>query len=555
MIRNRIWLLALLFPQTDLQAAEKEALEIVVEHASIEVHSMESYRTYQHIEGRNASAAESSLGFSIAESASLETILFSVNINGKNKKLNANDYISVSTINWSAFFTGSQNYRLRIPANCSFSIDYTTSNPETIFLSKIYKNGFFDASDFSCEIHLPEGLVLTTRDNREFSGEVVFDSTDFQPEQESVFYLIHPAGTQPEAYFSEWFGSRINPITKMDPALLPAELEQLKQKGDRNALAAGCFRYVQDKIRYVDIENGIHAIVPRPCNQTMINKYGDCKDMATLLHALLLHYGFESYLSVSRTFIKKDTFDFPSIAMANHMIVSLRLNENWIFLDATEEECLFGDPSRQILGTEVFLIGYPTGHFVPVPSKPRYEPTLRLEYYFARTAENRIELTTTLISKGKLNGYFHSLSNDLILTNDKAAEYLRNIFPFQPEITGMEISDSASVIRFRMLIRPDYCTEIGSKTYLDASFLPDIRLLSLVFSGMEEPTFSARYEVQLSGIQLPKASAVGEKVRTSITPQNNYQVMFSIDETNLEKGGQPDTFWKSLITKPFILIL
>ena len=551
-ILGRLFLLCfpvLLFGQEQLD--ELDEFAVLRERTFIHVQSLEEYSTEHIIEGDNPSASEHKIAFSISQSSIVESLNVTTTSNGKTRKLNVDNNLTISTIDWSSFFSGNQTYILRIPANCSFTITYKTIDKETIFLTRLIKKGNYASSNCFYQFKLPVGLVLTTDVGNDYSGESIwFDSTSFAVDQEQLFYLIHPATTQVESYFSKWFEERVQEVTAMNPTQLPAELEVLNKSGDRTQLAAACFSYVQNAIRYVDIENGIHAILPRSCNETMENKYGDCKDMATLLHALYKQYGFESYLTISKTFIKKDTFDFPSIGLANHMIVSLKLNGKFIFLDATEDDCLFGDPSNQILGTEAFLIGHSSNYFVQIPAILLYPPTVDLKYTIRKTAANVYQLTTELSVKGKSNQVFNQFSANERSTTKKTIEYLSFLYPNSITMEESAITDTASRFVFTSYIPANLINEIGTQTYLDMSYLPDIQQLSLFFSGMQQPTYTTTYTLLFSGV-LPSKPPLGLETVVVTSSVDALKMVFQINQQTLQATGDATKTWKSLVSKPF----
>src|SRR6266702_5412916 len=53
--------------------------------------------------------------------------------------------------------------------------------------------------------------------------------------------------------------------------------------------------FMQKDIRYVAIQLGIGGWQPHPAPEIFLHKYGDCKDKATLLSAMLGEIGVESY--------------------------------------------------------------------------------------------------------------------------------------------------------------------------------------------------------------------------------------------------------------------
>lgn len=116
------------------------------------------------------------------------------------------------------------------------------------------------------------------------------------------------------------------------------------------------FDFVRLRVHYLDLENGWGAFKPRPADSTCKKLLGDCKDMATLLVALLRVQGITASIAISATLSHSFDMDFPSLSSANHVIAVAEVNNKRYFLDATES---FGDyrfPSRQIQNRKIFIV-------------------------------------------------------------------------------------------------------------------------------------------------------------------------------------------------------
>src|SRR5215469_15346156 len=82
--------------------------------------------------------------------------------------------------------------------------------------------------------------------------------------------------------------------------------------------------FVQHDIRYVAIEIGIGGYQPHSAAEVLANRYGDCKDKATLLSAMLSEAGFDSYyvlINDERDFLSTK---FASPLNFNHAILAIR---------------------------------------------------------------------------------------------------------------------------------------------------------------------------------------------------------------------------------------
>lgn len=96
--------------------------------------------------------------------------------------------------------------------------------------------------------------------------------------------------------------------------------------------------FVQDEIRYMGIESGIGSIKPFSPNQTIKQRFGDCKDKSLLMVAMLRKIGVEeSYLAfVNSTMLKNVTQLLPSGYSFDHCIVKFNFNGNNYWIDPTQ---------------------------------------------------------------------------------------------------------------------------------------------------------------------------------------------------------------------------
>ena len=91
--------------------------------------------------------------------------------------------------------------------------------------------------------------------------------------------------------------------------------------GKMRALA----KFVQSDIRYVAIELGIGGFQPHSAADVLTHRYGDCKDKATLLSAMLRQIGVESYYVIVNTERGAVTADTPPNLDFNHVILAIRV--------------------------------------------------------------------------------------------------------------------------------------------------------------------------------------------------------------------------------------
>ena len=127
--------------------------------------------------------------------------------------------------------------------------------------------------------------------------------------------------------------------------------------------------FVQHDIRYVAIEIGIGGYQPHSAAEVLANRYGDCKDKATLLSAMLGEAGLDSYyvlINDERDFLSTD---FASPLNFNHVILAIRPPQQ------VDRHTVFATLPHPALGLLLFFD--PTDSSTPVGYLP---PSLQANY-------------------------------------------------------------------------------------------------------------------------------------------------------------------------------
>jgi len=123
--------------------------------------------------------------------------------------------------------------------------------------------------------------------------------------------------------------------------------------------------FVQKKVRYVAIEIGIGGFKPHTAGSVLVNLYGDCKDKATLLAALLQALGVDShYLIVNTEKGSVGPGSPPSLYSFNHAILAIRLPGD------VPDEGLPAVVTHPQFGR--LLVFDPTSPYTPLGSLPYY---------------------------------------------------------------------------------------------------------------------------------------------------------------------------------------
>lgn len=270
----------------------------------------------------------------------------------------------------------------------------------------------------------------------------------------------YPAGgAVPGKTFSDWrqMGSwytelargRSDPSPEIKQHVVTLTAGTTSQLDKMRAIA----RFVQKDIRYVAIELGIGGWQPHPATEVFAHRYGDCKDKATLLRAMLDQIGIESYpvsINTARGSVTSDTM--PHLAF-NHVISAIRLPEGLedpslyaiykhpklgriLFFDPTNEMTPFGQIGGYLQENYGLLVAPDGGELVKLPRLPGTMNTVR------RTG------TLILTPQGGLTGDFEETR-----VGDRAAEHremLRSVTKDADRIKPIETMLSHSLSTFQI---------------------------------------------------------------------------------------------------------
>jgi len=145
--------------------------------------------------------------------------------------------------------------------------------------------------------------------------------------------------------------------------------------------------WMQRNIRYVAISLGIGGLQPHPAPEVFTHRYGDCKDKATLMSAMLHEIGIDSYYVIINHERDAVTPDMPAHNGFDHAILAVRLPDNiqsptliatvkhptlgrLLFFDPTNEITPFGEIGGYLQANFGLLVTPDGGDLVQLPKEP-----------------------------------------------------------------------------------------------------------------------------------------------------------------------------------------
>jgi transglutaminase-like putative cysteine protease len=192
---------------------------------------------------------------------------------------------------------------------------------------------------------------------------------------------------------------------------------------DRAAQARLLSEWVAQNVRYVAVSVGQGTLAPTPADETIGNRYGDCKADTALLAALLAARGIASEAVLINTNLARYVLPETPVADFNHVI--LYVPELDLYVDPTWNHAAFG-----VLPWGLY--DKPVVHAVDGKSRVGRTPSQRAEDNVSEvatvasvSADGRVEGTTREHARG-------AMATDLKawmaagLTADRAASHLRS---------------------------------------------------------------------------------------------------------------------------------
>lgn len=156
----------------------------------------------------------------------------------------------------------------------------------------------------------------------------------------------------------QWYYGFVGNLNKQHSVPLKETVEKIRStcKTEIEVVEA-VFYWVQDNIQYIAFEDGMRGLIPHEGEYVFTKRYGDCKDMANLLVAMLNEAGIKGYHTwIGTRDLPYKYSELPTPLVDNHMIATYIGNDGrYFFMDATGDYTPFGTPSSMIQGKEALV--------------------------------------------------------------------------------------------------------------------------------------------------------------------------------------------------------
>jgi transglutaminase-like putative cysteine protease len=267
-------------------------------------------------------------------------------------------------------------------------------------------------------------------------------------------------------------------LTKLDVPVSPelaAVVSELKLKNKEElAIVRDIYYWVQDNIKYIAFEQGMRGLIPHDGNYVFEKRYGDCKDMASIIIAMLRQAGIPAYYTwLGTRDIPYRYSEYPSPVVDNHMIATYISPEGrYYFLDATDNYLPFGSPSSMIQGKEALIVFDNARYEVKMVPEVPMEMNQMTDSLWINIAGNNIagRGACDLSGFSKASGAYRfdrvdkeDIKNYVVrLVGKGNNKFLIDKY----HVSHLENKDRPTVVSYEFRL-PDYFQKVGNELYLN----------------------------------------------------------------------------------------
>jgi hypothetical protein len=370
-------------------------------------------------------------------------------------------------------------------------------------------------------------------DNSYYATHVIYYVEQIKENEQWINFLSSPEDLYRYNY------EHIRNINKETSAEIKFITDSLTRGiSDDEQKARKIYRWVQSNIKYVAFEEGMEGFIPREANLVCSRRFGDCKDMTSILTAMMNYAGIPAYFTwIGTRDIPYDYSEVPLPIVDNHMICAIKVKDNFIFLDGTDNGCIFGFPSYAIQGKQAMVsINEKESRIIRVPEMEIGKSLIK-DSTFLELTENGIKGRIRI----HLSGYFASnLYSTLTARNEKDhSDYFKSKYPRannKIKFSNWEwnISDDHNTAIISADIQlPDYAKKLGDEWFLNLNL---IKWFEYERIDVEKRKTAIKYDF-MSGFSIVTALKIPDGYKVSFFPESDsykndawsYKMIYSSD--------------------------
>ncbi|MDI5894435.1 DUF3857 domain-containing transglutaminase family protein [Flavobacterium algoritolerans] len=317
-----------------------------------------------------------------------------INENGKERKIKVTQTTEKQAQESSVFYNDVKERVLTFPnleAGSKKVYDYQTEFMDPYLLHKFIFGNNIPIQNSSLEIKTDKEITIGYKIFNDPNNNIIFSKTEkkgkwiykwtlknitplkFEDNSPGFLYIvphiniyikdytvdnkvIEVLGNENKLFeYYKGFVKNLNQKENVDLKALSLDLTK-NQINDADKIKS-IFYWVKNNIKYIAFENGYEGFIPREANFVFERKFGDCKDMTSIISSMAKYANIKN---VNLAWIGTRTIPYsyaeiPTPSVDNHMIAVFKDGEDYLFLDATDKETRYGIPTAFIQGKEAML--------------------------------------------------------------------------------------------------------------------------------------------------------------------------------------------------------
>ena len=461
-------------------------------------------------------------------------------IDGKYKELKVDHFTTQDNVSANVFYDDLKEVNFSFPAVAAGAVGhvlYTETLKDAHFIPPYYFVSYMPIMSQEYAVTCPSSMKLNFKIFNADSAQVVFEknsdgkTTTYHWRAQKMKSPKHEEGAPAYAYYAphilltvsgydkggsiqnvipdlkgmcEWYSTFVKDINKGEDSLLKVTIKSVikNAKTDEDKIRS-IYYWVQDNINYIAFEDGMNGFVPREAKDICSKRYGDCKDMSSILVRMLRLAGINAY----HTWIgsRRLPYRYSEIASANiddHMICVADAGGKRYVLDGTGKFTPLGFVTGFIQGKEGLILksdGNCEVYEIPVMPKEKsiQSDTITVTLKDKNTISGTIAQSLTGYYKIDDSYIYHYTQPDK--RAEKFEEHLK-MGSNKCHISGVNYDgfngqDSIGRI-WSAYTLPDYIKNIGEKIYLNPNFTKAGQSDKIDMTERKLP-----YEVQYRGIR------------------------------------------------------
>jgi cellulose synthase operon protein C len=252
----------------------------------------------------------------------------------------------------------------------------------------------------------------------------------FSPGASASGPYLHVSSIGSMEEFGHWYSAMLESGLELDENLRTVARQILERNLTTQQKAEAVYESVQRSTKYVAFEFGVHSYQPYSVSTVEKRGFGDCKDKAAMLVALLRAVGVPAEFAMVRTRSAGNVAaEAYSVQLFNHAMAYVP--ELKLYMDGTAEYAALGELPSDDQGAMAMTVdseGKATWRTVPFSSPKANRVTREVKARLSR--EGQVEFA----SQTKFEGYFAAEQRRASESKDLAGSYRATLAQFYPTV-------------------------------------------------------------------------------------------------------------------------